>query len=101
VTDHINAQEAFMTPIVIYTKSACPYCDAAKDLLLRKGAPFEEVSVDGSRELQGAMSQRAGGRRTVPQIFIGERHVGGYDDLYELDHRGELDPLLTSLSCSE
>jgi glutaredoxin 3 len=85
-----------MVPIVIYTKSACPYCDAAKDLLVRKGATFEEVSVDGSRALQSAMSERAGGRYTVPQIFIGDRHVGGCDDLYELDHRGELDPLLTS-----
>jgi glutaredoxin 3 len=83
-----------MPSITIYTKSSCPYCHAAKDLLLRKGAAFEELSVDGSRELQAAMSKRAGGRRTVPQIFIGEHHIGGCDDLYELDHRGELDQLL-------
>jgi glutaredoxin 3 len=85
-----------MRPITIYTKSSCPYCHAAKDLLRRKGAAFEELSVDGRYELQDAMSEKAGGSRTVPQIFIGDRHIGGCDDLYEMDHRGELDPLLSS-----
>ena len=84
-----------MPPIVIYTKSTCPYCHAAKDLLRRKGAPFEEVSVDGDRAGQHAMAQKAGGRSTVPQIFIGADHVGGCDDLYDLESAGRLDALLT------
>ncbi len=83
-----------MPPVVIYTKSTCPYCLAAKDLLRRKGASFEEIGVDGDRAVQAAMALRAGGRSTVPQIFIGKNHVGGCDDLYDLDARGGLDPLL-------
>ena len=85
-----------MRPIVIYTKSACPYCHAAKGLLRQKGAPFEEISVDGDRVAQMAMAARAGGRSTVPQIFIGERHLGGCDDLHDLEAAGELDGLLAS-----
>ena len=85
-----------MQPIVIYTKSTCPFCHAAKALLQRKGAFFEEISVDGDRDGQKAMTAKAGGRSTVPQIFIGERHVGGCDDLYDLDAAGELDGLLAS-----
>jgi len=83
-------------PIVIYTKSSCPYCHAAKDLLRRKGAQFEEIGVDGDRAGQAAMAQRANGRSTVPQIFIGDRHVGGCDDLYELEEAGRLDTLLSA-----
>jgi glutaredoxin 3 len=83
-----------MPPIVIYTKSSCPYCHAAKALLRKKHAPFEEISVDGDRAAQAAMAVKAGGRWTVPQIFIGERHVGGCDDIHELDASGQLDPLL-------
>ena len=85
-----------MPPIVIYTKSSCPYCHAAKDLLRRKGAAFEEIGVDGDRAGQAAMAVKANGRSTVPQIFIGDRHVGGCDDLYELEETGQLDPLLTA-----
>ena len=85
-----------MKPIVIYTKSYCPFCHAAKDLLKRKGAPFEEIGVDGDRVGQMAMAARAGGRSTVPQIFIGETHVGGCDELYDLDAAGELDGLLAA-----
>jgi glutaredoxin 3 len=81
-------------PIVIYTKTFCPYCDAAKALLKAKGAAFEEVSVDGDRAGQMAMAAKAGGRSTVPQIFIGGAHVGGCDDLHDLDAAGELDGLL-------
>ena len=84
-----------MQPIVIYTKSTCPFCHAAKALLARKGAPFEEISVDGDRVGQMAMAAKAGGRSTVPQIFVGEAHVGGCDDLYDLEAAGELDGLLT------
>ncbi len=83
-----------MKPVVIYTKATCPYCHAAKALLKRKGATFEEIGVDGDRAAQAAMADKANGGWTVPQIFIGDRHVGGCDDLYELDAAGELDPLL-------
>lgn len=82
-----------MPPIVIYTKSSCPYCHAAKDLLRRKGAEFEEIGVDGDRAGQAAMAAKANGRSTVPQIFIGDRHIGGCDDLYALGE-GQLDALL-------
>jgi len=81
-------------PIVIYTKSTCPYCHAAKALLQSKGAAFEEIRVDGDRAAQAAMAVKAGGRSTVPQIFIGESHVGGCDDLHELESAGRLDTLL-------
>ncbi len=80
--------------ITIYTKSTCGYCHAAKTLLTKKNAAFEEISVDGDAALQQKMSEHSGGRWTVPQIFIGERHVGGCDDLYALERSGELDPLL-------
>lgn len=83
-----------MASIIIYTKSTCPYCHAAKDLLRKKGAAFEEVDVTGKPEEQDAMSQRANGRRTVPQIFIDGRPIGGCDDLYALDREGKLDLLL-------
>jgi glutaredoxin 3 len=83
-------------PIVIYSKSWCPYCQAAKALLKAKGASFEEIDVDGDRVAQMAMAARAGGRSTVPQIFIGDRHVGGCDDLHDLEEAGELDGLLAA-----
>ena len=83
-----------MQPVLIYTKSTCPYCHAAKALLRSKRATFEEISVDGDRAAQAAMAAKAGGRSTVPQIFIGDRHVGGCDDIHALDAAGELDPLL-------
>jgi glutaredoxin 3 len=80
--------------IVIYTKSTCPYCHAAKALLRSKAAAFDEIGVDGSRDAQAAMAAKAGGRWTVPQIFIGDAHVGGCDDLHALEAAGELDALL-------
>jgi glutaredoxin 3 len=82
-----------MQPVVIYTKSTCPYCHAAKDLLRQKGAAFEEISVDGDRAKQAAMAEKAG-RSTVPQIWIGATHVGGCDDLHALEAQGKLDALL-------
>jgi glutaredoxin 3 len=85
-----------MPPITIYTKASCPYCHAAKALLRKKNAPFEEISVDGDRNAQAAMAVKAGGRWTVPQIFIGDRHVGGSDDIQSLDAAGGLDPLLAA-----
>ena len=85
-----------MSNVTIYTKSTCPYCHAAKDLLTKKGMAFEEILVDGDRAAQIKMAARAGGRSTVPQIFIGEKHIGGCDDLYDLDADGKLDALLVA-----
>jgi glutaredoxin 3 len=85
-----------MKPVTVYSKSTCPYCHAAKALLDRKGVAFEEIDVTGDRAGQQAMSERAGGRRTVPQIFIGDIHVGGCDDIHALDAAGKLDPLLAN-----
>jgi len=85
-----------MSKVVVYTKAWCPYCVAAKQLLARKNAAFEEISVDGDAAAQRAMAQRAGGRSTVPQIFVGETHVGGCDDLHALDRAGRLDALLAA-----
>jgi glutaredoxin 3 len=82
-----------LPPIVIYTKSSCPYCHAAKALLKAKNAPFEEISVDGDYAAQAAMAKKAG-RSTVPQIWIGATHVGGCDDLHGLESAGRLDTLL-------
>jgi glutaredoxin 3 len=84
-----------MAKIEIYTKAFCPYCSAAKDLLQQKKASFEEIPVKSGADQQ-AMAKRAGGRSTVPQIFIDGRHVGGCDDLYALDEAGKLDPLLAA-----
>jgi glutaredoxin 3 len=83
-----------MPPVTIYTKSWCPYCAAAKELLSKKNAPFTEIPVKSAVE-QAEMAKKAG-RSTVPQIWIGERHVGGCDDLYALDGRGDLDKLLAA-----
>ena len=83
-----------MKPVEIYTTPTCPYCQAAKALLTRKGAAYVEVDVSRDPALRDAMTQRAGGRRTVPQIFIGTTHVGGSDDLHALEHAGKLDALL-------
>ncbi|WP_126975282.1 glutaredoxin 3 [Frigidibacter oleivorans] len=83
-----------MQPVEIYTTPTCPYCHAAKRLLARKGAAYTEIDVSRDFALRETMMERAGGRRTVPQIFIGGQHVGGSDDLHALDHAGRLDPLL-------
>ncbi|RDI61856.1 glutaredoxin 3 [Microvirga subterranea] len=83
-----------MPDITIYTKSWCPYCAAAKKLLEEKGAAFTEIDIEAKPEKRAEMIQKAGGRSTVPQIFIGGRHVGGCDDLYAMDDRGQLEPLL-------
>ena len=83
-----------MPSITIYTKSWCPYCSAAKKLLSDKGVDFTEIDIEKKPEARAEMIQKAKGRSTVPQIFIGEKHVGGCDDLYALDDRGQLEPLL-------
>jgi glutaredoxin 3 len=83
-----------MKPVTIYTARMCGYCRLAKALLAKKGVAFHEIDVtwdDGKRE---EMSVKAGGRTSVPQIWIGEQHVGGCDDLYELEYEGRLDALL-------
>ncbi|MCV2867381.1 glutaredoxin 3 [Defluviimonas sp. WL0002] len=85
-----------MAVIEIYTTPFCPYCISAKRLLAHKGVTYEETDVSGQPELREKMMIRAGGRRTVPQIFINGRHVGGSDDIHALDHRGQLDELLAS-----
>lgn len=85
-----------MPIVTIYTTSSCPYCHAAKALLNKKGVAFEEIPVDGRPELRQTMTAKAGGRTSVPQIFIGEKHVGGCDDLHALEAAGKLDPLLAA-----
>jgi len=80
--------------VTIYTTPSCGYCRAAKELLARKNVAFEEINVVGDPQLRQQMMAQAQGRTTVPQIFINDRHVGGCDDLYALDRRGLLDPLL-------
>ncbi len=83
-----------MPKVTIYTTTLCPYCHMAKELLRAKSVPFEEVDVTGKAALRAEMSAKAGGRSTVPQIWIGDRHVGGCDDLHALDAAGKLLPLL-------
>lgn len=83
-----------MSAVTIYTTPFCPYCYRAKKLLESKGVSYNEIDVSMSGELRGEMIKRAGGRYTVPQIFIGATHVGGSDDLHAFDARGELDTLL-------
>lgn len=85
-----------MQSVEIYTSSLCGFCHAAKRLLTSKGVSFSEFDVGGDPSLRKAMMQRANGRHTVPQIFIGDTHVGGCDDLYALERAGKLDHLLAS-----
>jgi glutaredoxin 3 len=82
-----------MAAVTLYTTRYCPYCIRAKQLLDRKGAAYHEISVDGDPELRRKMTALSG-RHTVPQIWIGARHVGGCDELHELERRGELDSAL-------
>jgi glutaredoxin 3 len=84
-----------MRPVEIYTTPICSFCLAAKRLLQKKGASYAEFDVSRDPALRETMIRRANGRRTVPQIFIGGQHVGGCDDLYDLDQAGKLDPLLS------
>lgn len=83
-----------MPQVTIYTRPWCPYCRRAKNLLRAKGVVFDEIDIEGSDKLEAEMVARAQGRDTVPQIFIDGHHVGGCDDLYELDREGGLDRLL-------
>jgi glutaredoxin 3 len=80
--------------VEIYTWSSCPFCVRAKALLSKKAVEFTEYCIDGDEEARAQMAQRANGRRSLPQIFINDRHIGGCDDLYALDSQSQLDPLL-------
>ena len=83
-----------MVKVEIYTTPYCPYCMRAKALLQSKGVAFQETDISEGSALRQAMVERAGGQQTVPQIFVADRHIGGCDELYALDHQGALDPLL-------
>ena len=85
-----------MAAVDIYTILYCPFCEDAKDLLSQKGVSFHEIDASGNRDIRKQMIERAGGRSTYPQIFIGATHIGGCDDLYALDEAGRLDPLLAA-----
>ena len=80
--------------IVMYSTAWCGYCQRARNLFERKGLAYREIKVDEDMRERETMLQKSGGRRTVPQIFIGDRHVGGYEELVELDRDGGLDRLL-------
>lgn len=79
--------------VLMYARAACPFCQSAERLLLAKGVRIDTIRVDLEPERRAEMTKKSG-RRTVPQIWIGERHIGGCDDLYALDREGKLDPLL-------
>lgn len=83
-----------MAKVEVYTTNYCPYCVRAKDLLNRKGKEFSEIDVTDDMGLREKLVEKAGGRRTVPQIFINDEHIGGFDDLNALDKEGKLDALL-------
>ena len=83
-----------MPKVLMYCTAACPFCQSAERLLVEKGVAIEKIRVDLHPDRRAEMMQKSGGRRTVPQIWVGERHIGGCDDLYDLDRRGGLDPLL-------
>lgn len=85
-----------MKAVEIYTSPLCGYCHAAKRLLAQKGVSFSEIDVSRDPEKRQDMMARAQGRHTVPQIFVGDTHIGGYDDLSALDRAGKLDPLLAA-----
>jgi glutaredoxin 3 len=83
--------------VEIYTWSLCPFCIRAKGLLNRKGVEFIEYCIDGDEEARAAMAERAKGKRSLPQIFINDRHIGGCDDIHALEKKGDLDPLLENI----
>ncbi|NRA21199.1 MAG: glutaredoxin 3 [Oceanospirillaceae bacterium] len=84
-----------MSIIEIYTTQYCPYCTRAKMLFKQKNIPFKELAIDTNRGLRKIMQDRSGGH-TVPQIFIDDQHIGGCDDLFSLERKGQLDPLLST-----
>jgi glutaredoxin 3 len=82
--------------VEIYTWSTCPFCLRAKSLLNKKGVNFTEYSIDGDEDARAKMAQRANGKRSLPQIFINDNHIGGCDDIHGLDRQGKLDEMLAS-----
>jgi glutaredoxin 3 len=90
----LNSRGAAMPEVIVYSKFWCPYCRKAKALLDDKGVDYTEIEVADDPDMETEMIERSGGRTTAPQIFIGDTHVGGCDDLHELEGRGELDKLL-------
>ena len=82
--------------VEIYTWSSCPFCIRAKALLDRKGVTYEEYCIDGDQAARAKMTERANGKRSLPQIFIDDQHIGGCDDIHALESQGELEPLLNS-----
>ncbi|MBP0029481.1 glutaredoxin 3 [Roseofilum sp. Guam] len=89
-----RSSEPIKANVEIYTWQTCPFCIRAKLLLWWKGISYTEYKIDGDEEARNQMAERAQGRRSVPQIFINDRHIGGCDELYALDEQGELNPLL-------
>ncbi len=90
-----------MTEVVMYSTSWCPYCTRARLLLKEKGVPFTEIDIEREPERRAEMIERAGGRTSVPQIFAGDRHLGGCDDIHALEAQGRLDALLGLSSTEE
>lgn len=90
--------EQMKAKVEIYTWQTCPYCLRAKFLLWRKGVQYTEYKIDGDNEARNRMAERANGRRSVPQIFINNQHIGGCDDIHALDREGQLEPLLAQPS---
>lgn len=89
-----------MARVKMYSTRSCPYCRAARELLTRLGADYEDIDVSGKPELRAEM-ERLSGRRTVPQIWIGERHIGGFDDMNALQRKGQLEALLAAAAQAE
>ena len=85
-----------MAKVEIYTWRTCPFCVRAKRLLDSKGVEYTEYAIDGDNAARDAMAERSGGRRSVPEIFINDQHIGGCDELHALDRAGDLDPLLSA-----
>lgn len=85
-----------MVEVTLYVTSVCPYCVRAKQLLKKKGVPYTTVNISENHQLRQDMTEKSGGRLTVPQIFVNDQYIGGCDDLYALDRTGELDRLLKS-----
>lgn len=91
---------AIKANVEIYTWQTCPFCIRAKLLLWWKGVRYTEYKIDGNETARANMAERANGRRSVPQIFVNDRHIGGCDDLYALDRQGQLDPLLAQATAN-
>jgi glutaredoxin 3 len=93
---HLILKDKNMAEITIYSSNRCPFCDRAKELLTKKGVDYAEVRVDLDQTEFENMLSKSNGRRTVPQIFINDTHVGGFDDLWQLEQDGKLDAMLTN-----